>query len=81
MMPMKADLAICSSAIGVPAWIVQECGFRVKPLFGFQLLRDCSGFLPMLLQTALHYMNVIIMCAINNNICALLYSNWLYYIY
>ena len=42
MMPVKADPAICSSAIGLSAWIVQECGFHVKPLFGF---RDCSGFL------------------------------------
>ena len=26
-------------------WIVQECGFHVKPLFGFLFLWDCSGFL------------------------------------
>ena len=39
MMPVKADLAVYSSAIGVSAWIVQECGFQVKPLFGFQFLR------------------------------------------
>ena len=35
MMPVKADLAICSSAIGVPGYIVQECGFLIKQLLGF----------------------------------------------
>ena len=45
MVPVKADLAICSSAVGVPAWIVQKYGFHVKPLFGFQSLQDCSEFL------------------------------------
>ena len=39
MMPVKADLAIYWCV-----WIVQECGFHVKPLFGFQFLQDCSGF-------------------------------------
>ena len=24
---------------------MQECGFHAKPLFGFQFLRDCCGFL------------------------------------
>ena len=32
MMSVKADLAICSSAIGAGVWIVQECGFHVKQL-------------------------------------------------
>ena len=41
MMPVKADLAIGSSAIGV----VQECGLHIKLLFGLQFLWDCSGFL------------------------------------
>ena len=45
MMPVKADLVICSSLIGVTGYIVQECGFHVKPLLGYQFLRDCSGFL------------------------------------
>ena len=48
MMPVKTDQVICNCAIGVSAWIVQECGFHVKPLFaGFhdQFLQDCSGFL------------------------------------
>ena len=31
---MMPDLVICSSIIGVYAWIVQECDFHVKPLFG-----------------------------------------------
>ena len=26
-------------------YVVQECGFHVKPLFGFQFLQDCSEFL------------------------------------
>ena len=38
MMPVKADLAIFSSLIGVYAWIVQEFGFHVKPLMGYQFL-------------------------------------------
>ena len=33
MMLAKRDLVICSSTIGMSAWIVQECGFQVKPLF------------------------------------------------
>ena len=43
MMPVKADLVIltlplvCLDSAGV--WL------HVKPLFGFQFLRDCSGFL------------------------------------
>ena len=32
----KADFAICSSRWCV--WIVQEYGFHVKPLFGYQFL-------------------------------------------
>ena len=27
------------------AWIVQECGFHVKPLFGFSSCRIKTGFL------------------------------------
>ena len=34
-MPVKAGSVICSPAIGVS----EECGFHVKPLFGFQFLR------------------------------------------
>ena len=28
-----------------PSGTAQECGFHVKPLLGYQFLRDCSGFL------------------------------------
>ena len=38
MMPVK--LVISSSLIGV-----EGCVSHVKPLFGFQFLRDCSGVL------------------------------------
>ena len=61
MMPVKADLAICSSAIGVSAWIVQECGFHVKPLFGFQFLRDCSGFLQIRSQMIFYILFVMVL--------------------
>ena len=43
MMLVKAGLII--SNLNWCVWIVLECGFYVKPLFGFQFLRDCSMFL------------------------------------
>ena len=40
MMPMKADLVIYSFICNWCVWITQECGFYIKPLFGFQFLWD-----------------------------------------
>ena len=34
---------------------MQECGFHVKPLFGFQFLRDCSGFLQIRSHISCHF--------------------------
>ena len=35
---MPTWLFVALSLIGVSAWIVQECGFYVKPLFGFYVV-------------------------------------------
>ena len=32
-------------AFSLVCLVVQECGFHVKPMFGFEFLRNCSGFL------------------------------------
>jgi len=43
MMPVKADLVICSSIIVVAGYCKSVAFIYVKPLFEFQFLRDCSG--------------------------------------
>ena len=43
MMPVKADLVICSSIIFVAGYCKSVAFIYVKPLFEFQFLRDCSG--------------------------------------
>ena len=45
MIPVKADLVICSSVIGVSTWIVQECGFYVcSHYLDFSSCRIVPGF-------------------------------------